>query len=79
MPFKKFWQPTHDGPPQRVYDKIYSSNAMVEVHTAIQNQPREPGCTLEQVVLALMWWSDSTHLVSFGDASLWPLYLFFGN
>jgi hypothetical protein len=78
-PFKKFWQPTLDGSPQRVYDEIYSSNAMVEAHTALQNQPREPGCTLERVVLALMWWSDSTHLASFGDASLWPLYLFFGN
>ncbi|KAK7054049.1 hypothetical protein R3P38DRAFT_2500851 [Favolaschia claudopus] len=78
-PFKHFWQPTRDGPPQRVYDEIYSSEAMVEAHTALQNQPREPGCTLERVVLALMWWSDSTHLASFGDAALWPLYLFFGN
>jgi hypothetical protein len=78
-PFKKFWQPTRDSPPQRVYDEIYTSNAMVEAHTALQNQPQEPGCTLERVVLALMWWSDSTHLASFGDASLWPLYLFFGN
>ncbi|KAJ7673060.1 hypothetical protein DFH06DRAFT_53284 [Mycena polygramma] len=52
---------------------------MVEAHTALQNQPREPNCTLERVILSLMWWSDSTHLASFGDAALWPLYLFFGN
>jgi hypothetical protein len=26
-----------------------------------------------------MFWSDSTHLANFGTASLWPLYLFFGN
>ncbi|KAF7359981.1 hypothetical protein MVEN_00725000 [Mycena venus] len=78
-PFKKFWKPTPDSPPQRIHDEIYSSNAMVEAHTALQNQPPEPGCTLERVVLALMFWSDSTHLASFGDASLWPLYLFFGN
>lgn len=78
-PYKQFWQPSPDGPPQRIYDEIYSSEAMVDAHTALQNQPAEPGCMLERVVLALMWWSDSTHLASFGDASLWPLYLFFGN
>ncbi|KAJ6451830.1 hypothetical protein C8R47DRAFT_1030639, partial [Mycena vitilis] len=78
-PFKQFWQPTPDSPPQRIYDEIYSSQAMIDAHTELQNQPREPNCTLERVILALMWWSDSTHLASFGDASLWPLYLFFGN
>jgi hypothetical protein len=30
-------------------------------------------------VALLMMWSDSTHLASFGDASLWPFYLCFGN
>ncbi|KAJ7777632.1 hypothetical protein DFH07DRAFT_688687, partial [Mycena maculata] len=78
-PFKQFWKPGLDEPTQRVYDEIYSSEVMVEAHTALQNQPPEPGCTLERVVLSLMFWSDSTHLASFGDASLWPLYMFFGN
>lgn len=78
-PFKQFWRSSPDGPPERVSDEIYSSDAMVEAHTALQKQPREPNCALERVVLALMWWSDSTHLASFGNASLWPLYLFFGN
>ncbi|KAJ7222643.1 hypothetical protein GGX14DRAFT_352730 [Mycena pura] len=78
-PFKQFWWPSPDSPPQRVHDELYSSNAMVEAHTALQNSPQEPNCTLERVVLALMFWSDSTHLASFGDASLWPLYMFFGN
>ncbi|KAJ7649427.1 hypothetical protein DFH06DRAFT_1282942 [Mycena polygramma] len=78
-PYKQFWQPTPDAAPQRIYDEIYSSEAMVDAHTALQNQPAEPGCTLERVILALMWWSDSTHLASFGDASLWPLYLWLGN
>ena len=26
-----------------------------------------------------MLWSDSTHLTSFGNASLWPIYLYLGN
>ncbi|KAJ7616888.1 hypothetical protein B0H17DRAFT_965405 [Mycena rosella] len=78
-PFKQFWTSSPGSPPQRVYDEIYSSDAMAAAHTALQNQPPEPGCTLERVVLSLMFWSDSTHLASFGDASLWPLYMFFGN
>ncbi|KAJ7728800.1 hypothetical protein DFH07DRAFT_757146 [Mycena maculata] len=78
-PFKQFWTPSPGSPPQRIYDQIYLSDAMVEAHTALQNQPREPNCTLERVILSMMFWSDSTHLASFGDASLWPLYLFFRN
>lgn len=66
-------------PEQRTYDEIYSSDAMLEEHAKLQDLPREPGCELERVVAALMFWSDSTHLASFGNASLWPLYLFFGN
>ena len=31
------------------------------------------------MVAALMFWSDSTQLTTFGTAKLWPLYLFFGN
>ncbi|KAF8155662.1 hypothetical protein B0H34DRAFT_859991 [Crassisporium funariophilum] len=78
-PFKQFWKPTPESEPMRVYNEIYSSDAMVEAHEVIQNLPAEPGCTLEQVVTALIFWSDLTHLASFGNASLWPIYLFFGN
>jgi hypothetical protein len=78
-PFRQFWAGAPDQPPQRIYDEIYSSEAMAEAHTTLHKQPREPGCMLERVILSLMFWSDSTHLASFGDASLWPLYMFFGN
>jgi hypothetical protein len=78
-PFKKFWKPTADGPPQRIHDEIYSSDAMVKAHEDLQNLPPESSCNLERVVASLMFWSDSTHLASFGNASLWPIYLFFGN
>jgi len=30
-------------------------------------------------MIGMMIWSDSTHLTSFGTASLWPVYLYFGN
>ena len=40
---------------------------------------RPPGCTLEIVVACILLYSDSTHLTNFGTASLWPIYLYFGN
>ncbi|KAF7310253.1 hypothetical protein MIND_00399200 [Mycena indigotica] len=78
-PFKQFWKRSADAAPERVRDEIYSSDAMVEAYTELQNQPRVTGCMLERIIVPLMFWSDSTHLASFGDAALWPLYLFFGN
>lgn len=79
-PFKQFWKkPKSDDPALRIHDELYSSAAFVEEYEKVQRQPTEPGCMLERVVIGLMWWSDSTHLASFGSASLWPLYLFFGN
>lgn len=81
VPFKSFWKDpsTSDSLPQRVYDELYSSDAMIEAYTKLQQQPPELGCSLERVIASLMLWSDSTHLANFGTASLWPLYLFFGN
>ncbi|KAI0071414.1 hypothetical protein K474DRAFT_1735052 [Panus rudis PR-1116 ss-1] len=87
-PFRLFYQrpgtadnSTSESPmlPERVYDELYTSEAFNTAHEALQQSPPEPDCTLERVVCALMFWSDSTHLANFGDASLWPLYMFFGN
>jgi hypothetical protein len=76
-PFYHFWKPSEDAPAERIYSEIYSSDAMIEEHERIRSEPR--ACTLETVVVPLMVWSDSTHLASFGNASLWPIYLFIGN
>ncbi|KAG2740084.1 hypothetical protein P692DRAFT_201872694 [Suillus brevipes Sb2] len=78
-PFKMFYQPSDDKPAERVYGEIYNSPVMLKEHERIRSQPREGGCTLETVVAAVMLWSDSTHLASFGTASLWPIYLYLGN
>jgi hypothetical protein len=78
-PFQHFWLPSKDGPPVRLYSELYSSDAMLDEHAKIAAQPREPRCELETVVAAIMLWSDSTHLANFGNASLWPVYAFFGN
>ena len=34
---------------------------------------------MPRCVIGLMFASDATMLASFGDAKLWPLYLFFAN
>ncbi|KAL6306020.1 hypothetical protein BKA93DRAFT_913438 [Sparassis latifolia] len=79
-PFKLFWQ-TSESPltEEQVYGEIYTSDAMLKAYDDLQKQPNEPGCNLEKSIAALMFWSDSTHLANFGEAKLWPIYLFFGN
>jgi hypothetical protein len=77
-PFKRLWQKP-SGAEERCFDEAYTSDAWIETHDKLQKQPNEPGCTLEKVVLGLMFWSDSTHLASFGTAKVWPLYLYFAN
>jgi hypothetical protein len=76
-PFREFWQASPDDPVERLYSEIYTSDVLIEAHESIQNSM--PNCKLEKVVVPLMLWSDSTQLASFGTASLWPIYLFFGN
>ena len=64
---------------ERCFDEVYTSDAFLDAHDTLQKQRNEPGCTLEKVVLGLMFWSDSTHLTNFGTAKVWPLYLYFAN
>ncbi|KAG2737750.1 hypothetical protein P692DRAFT_20760998, partial [Suillus brevipes Sb2] len=78
-PFETFYQPSDDVAAEKTYGEVYNSSAMLEEHEKIRSQPREGNCTLETVVAAVMLWSDSTHLASFGTASLWPIYMFLGN
>ena len=78
-PYELLWQPTKDGERIRVQGKLYTSPAFIDAHREVQDLPGEPGCDLPRVVVALMFWSDVTHLTAFGNAKLWPLYMFFGN
>jgi Plavaka transposase len=77
-PFKQYWE----GPgstKQRVRDELFNSNAWIREHEAIQHGPRDPGDLAPRCIAALMFWSDATHLAQFGQAKLWPIYLYFGN
>lgn len=78
-PYQLLWQPRDDRPEVRVYGELYTSPAFLEAHRNLQASPREINCDLPRVVIALMFSSDSTHLTSFGNAKLWPLYCYFGN
>lgn len=78
-PYELFWKRTESSPDVRVYGELYMSPAFLDVQRELLESPGEPGCNLPRVVVALMFWSDATHLTSFGNAKLWPCYLFFGN
>jgi hypothetical protein len=78
-PYELKWQANGKSEPVRVHGEMYSSQAFLDVHNALQNSPPEENCTLPRHIVALMFSSDSTNLTSFGDATLWPIYLFFGN
>ena len=78
-PFEIFWRPTETSPDVRVHGELYTSPAFVEANRQIQEAPGEPGCNLPRVIVAMMFWSDVTHLTQFGNAQLWPSYLYFGN
>jgi hypothetical protein len=79
VPHKLFH--TSQGEHVRAYTDIFNSNAMLEEDARIRALPRDPedGPETELATLAILLWSDSTHLANFGTASLWPIYLFFGN
>ena len=68
----------------RLYTDIYNSDAMIKEDEAIQKRARDArdpsdDPNVEYVVGAIGVYSDSTHLTSFGTASLWPIYVFFTN
>lgn len=77
-PYSEYWK-VSDTKTVQVFSEAYSSPAMLDAYAEINAFPREPDDDLERVLAPLMMWSDATHLASFGDASLWPFYLYFGN
>ena len=78
-PYELHWQPLHRTTSVWVYGELFMSQCFLEAHEQLQASPREPGCDLPRHIVGLMFWSDSTQLTSFGDAKLWPLYMYFGN
>jgi hypothetical protein len=78
-PYQLRWCPPHLEHEVNIQGELYTSPAFMDAHRALQESPREIGCDLPRVVVALMFWSDATHLTNFGNSKLWPVYMYFGN
>ncbi|KAG6905806.1 hypothetical protein DXG01_000630, partial [Tephrocybe rancida] len=78
-PYDLMWCRNLQEEPIHLYGEIYTSSSFSQAHRNLQLFPPVPGCDLPQYVLALMFWSDGTHLTDFGNASLTPCYMQFGN
>lgn len=78
--FEEWWKPSEGNESVRVYSELYTSDAMLGAERDLQAALKTTsGPQLETFVVSILLYSDSTHLTSFGSASLWPVYLFIGN
>ena len=78
-PYELRWQRPGDNHDTTVHGELFTSKSFLDAHRELLESPPVPGCTLPHRIITLMFWSDATQLTSFGDAKLWPLYVFFGN
>lgn len=76
-PYKQYWK--HGNSTERLYGELYSGDAWIKAHEEVRSKPKAPDDTLDNFVVPIMLYSDSTHLTSFGTASLWPIYMFLGG
>jgi hypothetical protein len=80
FPFKEFWKPGPGEPEERIYSETYTGDRWNEEYAKIRaTNQNGPHNNLEAFLVALMIWSDSTSLAQFGNAQLWPIYIYFGN
>ena len=76
-PYSLRWKRSHENNDIGVYGELFSSQAFISAHCDLQDV--STSCPLPRHVVALMFWSDATQLTTFGDAKLWPLYVYFRN
>ncbi len=78
--FEEYWMPPWDeNTRERVYGDLFSSNTFLDEDRKLQNSPPEPGCDLPRTIAAMMLYLDATQVAQFGQAKLWPIYMYFGN
>jgi hypothetical protein len=79
-PFTEWWLPPGATSPIRIYGEAYSSDIAIQLYEEIRQVPPPPDNPgIESAVALLLLGSDATHLADFGTASLWPIYVVFGN
>ncbi|KAH9483035.1 hypothetical protein JR316_0005135 [Psilocybe cubensis] len=80
IPYREFWRPSPDEPPKRLFSESYVADIFNEEYEKIKSEPRiGPHRHLEPFVVGIGIFSDSTHLTSFGDASIWPILMYILN
>jgi hypothetical protein len=70
-----------------LHSELYNSLAFINEHNRVQEdqwkkQRLNPDDAMLKVPCALagmMLWSDATRVGNWGDQSMWPIYLYFGN
>ncbi|KAH9911327.1 uncharacterized protein BXZ73DRAFT_108092 [Epithele typhae] len=67
--------------PLRIYTDASNSPAFLAEEENIRQLPRDPldPADLEYGIIPMILWSDATHLSDFGDAKMWPVYLYFAH
>ena len=81
-PYEEWWYPHPGRDPVCIYSETYNSDAMLQANKEMWDNLRaipRPGDDLETFIVSALLYSSSTHLASFGNASLWPMYLYLGN
>ena len=78
-PYSLWWQPPHRTCSIEVHGELFTSQVFIEAHQKLQDSPPEANCSLPWCIVTLMFWSDTMQLTSFGEAKLWPLYMYFRN
>lgn len=76
-PYKEYWKPTASSTQERIYSELYSSDSWLEAHEEVRAKHKDDA--IEACVLPIILYSDSTYLSSFGNASLWPIYMYLGS
>ncbi|KAE9393770.1 hypothetical protein BT96DRAFT_828701 [Gymnopus androsaceus JB14] len=80
-PFKLYQQQSFlDSPDIHLHSELYNADAFIEEHAKIQRQQEKyPSLHIPCAIAGMMLWSDTTKIGTWGDQSMWPIYLYFGN
>jgi len=79
-PFREYWKPSEDEPEERIYSETFTADVFNEEYETLRTTTREgPNSQLEPFIAGISFYSDATHLASFGTACLYPMYMYVGN
>ncbi|THU76981.1 hypothetical protein K435DRAFT_703489 [Dendrothele bispora CBS 962.96] len=87
-PFKLYQHSDHPSCPEpvRLHSELYNSDAFISEHERVQTRqsdrhhdPEHDQSNIPNALAGMMAWSDATKVGQWGDESMWPIYLYFGN